>query len=143
MGTDPPRSYFQFGTTKLPPGASVDSVTVTFSPSRSERWKWNNRGFWEQTDLAFRPTTVLVLSVKTRDTGERDAAGSPIPEVISTGSGGGFLMTDGQVHAIRWSKKSPTAPWQFTTEAGLVISIPPGKTWLALTVKGSGQVDFS
>ncbi len=143
VGQDPKKPYFQFGSTKLAPGATVKQVQITFSPSRSESWAWRSAGFWEQRDLPFRPTTILILTVRTQDTGERDAAGSPIPEVITSGSGAGFLLIDGQARPILWGKRSPTSPFQFTTEAGLVIAIPPGKTWLALTEKGQGQVDFS
>lgn len=143
LGKDPKKPYFDFGITKLPATASVKEVRLTFSPSHSETWRWNGKGWWEQEGQTFRPKTLLALDVRTVDTGLRDAAGTPIPEVITTGSGGGFMMTDGKARQILWQKSSPTAPYEFTTQAGLVISIPPGRTWLALMEKKSGQVTLS
>lgn len=142
-GKDPKAPYFDFGITKLPATASVKEVRLTFSPSHSETWEWNNKGWWEQEGLTFRPVTLLVLNVRTVDTGLRDAAGTPIPEVITTGAGSGFMMMDGKARQILWKKRSPTAPYEFTTQAGLVISVPPGRTWLALMEKGPGQVTLS
>lgn len=142
-GEDPKKPYFDFGTTKLPTTASVKEVRLTFSPSHSETWTWNTKGWWEQESSTFRPSTLIALDVRTVDTGERDAAGTPIPEVITTGRGGGFMMMNGKAHQILWQKRSPTAPYQFTTPAGLVISVPPGRTWLALMEKEAGQVTLS
>ncbi|MFN8125509.1 MAG: DUF3048 C-terminal domain-containing protein [Candidatus Nanopelagicales bacterium] len=65
----------------------------------------------------------------------------PHPEVISTGSGAGFLLSDGEVHEVRWSKRSPSAQFQISTAAGLVVPVPPGRTWLAL-MEQTGQVTF-
>lgn len=142
-GEDPDGPYFDFGITKLPAAASVKQVRLTFSPSHSETWTWNSKGWWEQGESTFRPTTLIALDVRTVDTGQRDAAGTPIPEVITTGKGGGFMMMDGKAHQILWQKRSPSAPFQFTTPAGLVISVPPGRTWLALMEKAPGQVTLS
>lgn len=143
LGTLPKKPYFDFGTTQLPAGARAKQAAITFSPSRTETWKWNSKGYWEMPDLAFRPTSVLALTVTTVDTGLRDAAGSPIPEVVTTGSGSGYLLIDGQAHRILWEKRSPTAAYEFTTRAGLVVSVPPGRSWLALIEKGQGQVELS
>ena len=139
-GTVPPKPYFDFGTPDLAQGARAERVTLTFSPSRSETWQAAKKG-WRSSDTGYAADTIVVLTVKTRDTGERDAAGSPIPEVISTGRGAGFLLTEGQVHQIRWSKRTPSAAWRFTTPAGLSVPIPPGRTWVAL-MEQTGQVDF-
>ena len=143
VGRPPKEPYFDFGTTELPAGARTRQATLTFSPSRTETWKWNSKGYWEQPDLAFRPATVLALTVTTVDTGLRDAAGSPIPEVVTSGTGTGYLLIDGQAHRILWEKRSATAAYEFTTRAGLVISVPPGRSWLALIEKGQGQVELS
>ncbi len=143
LGTDPEQPYFDFGTTKLPPGGDATRVDLTFSPSRSENWRWNNRGYWEQPDVAFRPRTLFALDVRSFDTGKRDAAGSPIPEIVTSGAGAGYMFRDGEAHRILWEKRSPLAPFRFTTSAGLVISVPPGRTWISLLDRKTGQVRLS
>ena len=143
LGPKPSQPYFDFGVTKLAPGRKVTKVGIVFSPSRSEIWRWNSRGYWEQPDVPFRPRTLLALDVRSVDTGQRDAAGSPIPEIITSGQGSGYLFSEGQAHRILWQKRTPTSPFRFTTEAGLVVSVPPGRTWVSLIDRATGQVRVS
>lgn len=143
LGGVPKKAYFDFGTTSLAAGKRTRQATITFSPSRTETWAWNSKGHWEQADVPFRATALIALSVTTVDTGQRDAAGTPIPEVVTSGRGSGYLLIDGEAHRILWEKRSPTAAYTFTTPAGLVVSVPPGRTWLALVEKGQGRVALS
>lgn len=142
-GRLPQQSYLSFGDSELPKGQPAKDVTITFSPSRSETWQWDRKsGHWQLDGQKFRPDNILVMDVTTRDTGERDAAGSPIPEVISTGGGRGYLMASGEAHKINWSKVSTKAPFELADARGREVEVPPGRTWVALIVRGTGQVDF-
>lgn len=138
----PPQPYFTFGTPELGQGALARSASaLTFSPIVPRRGRQPKKG-WRSTNTGYAADTILVLTVKTRDTGERDAAGSPIPEVVSTGRGRGVLA-DRAARCIRFGGPNTpqSAAWEFTTPAGLVLPVPPGRTWLAL-MESTGQVAF-
>lgn len=142
-GRLPQQSYLTFGDSALSKGRPAKNVTISFSPSRSETWKLDRKSArYRLEGQKFQPDNLLVMDVTTRPTGERDAAGSPIPEVISTGGGRGHLITDGVAHTVTWSKVSPKAPFELADGRGREVKVPPGRTWIALTVQGIGQVEF-
>lgn len=145
--TAPEQPYFEFGATGLPSGVKARAVSVRYSHSATERWNWQpSRRVWEQADpggTAFPATTVVLLKVGLQDAGYRDAAGSWVPIVESTGRGDGYLLADGQVHEVHWSKQSPQDSFKITTKAGRQILIPPGRTWVGLLPKRTSDVSFS
>ncbi len=133
-----------FGDFEFPPGRDVTQVELTFSPAAADSWGYSGSGGWRRTgdERAFSADNLLILGVRLRDTGLRDAAGSAVPEVVVTAKGAGFLLTGKTVHVIRWRKASAEAPYRLTTKDGLVVSVPPGKTWIALLPKDGGKVSF-
>ena len=50
--------------------------------------------------------------------------------VITTGSGKGYYITDGYVKSIKWSKSSRTGQTTYTDEDGNALEINPGKTFI-------------
>lgn len=143
----PTQSYFEFGTPNLSPGASAERATVRYPNSATEQWAWQeNRDVWQRDDTAddtTAVTSVLLLTVRLRDAGYNDIAGNPVPEVQSTGRGAGYLLTGGQVHRIAWRKASDREPFEVMTPGGLVIPMPPGRTWLGLLPRGQGKLTYS
>lgn len=140
------KPYLQFGPPDMPPGQRSHQVDVTFSPSASGQWTYEPADkLWARGgDLGdFHARTLLVFEVKLVATGEKDAAHNPVPEVVTTGSGAGYLITGETAHSIRWSKDSADSHWDLSTDTGLVISVPPGRTWVSLIPKNSGDVSFS
>lgn len=151
----PPAPYFPFGSVPADasgtPAASVDL-----------RWPGDSTSFaydaasgeWTRTDLpdasGFSFTTVVALQLPVTFSGT-DAAGTPIPTMMTTGSGNGWVATAGQVYEVSWSKASNSAPWQFTyappaTDDGQpapagTFSLPAGRTWLALLPQDGGSFD--
>lgn len=145
VGKVPPRPYFDFGTPKLPAGQSVKDVTIHYTPQVSEQWTWAaGRDLWQRADSTeYTANTMLLLKVRLRDAGYRDAAGSQVPVVVSSGRGEGYLLYDGQAHEIGWSKKSEVAAFEITTPQGLVIQVPRGRTWLGLLTQRGGKIEVS
>ena len=95
-----------------------------------------------QEDLAF--TSVIALSLEVQFLGGNDASGTPIPTMVTEGTGSGIVATGGQVYDITWSKATPDDPWQFTYQPEgatepVPFPVPPGRSWLAL-LPPEGQV---
>ncbi len=144
-GPMPRKDYLQFGQEELPVGKQVSGVTVSFSPASQTKWNLTDSQEWRQDNLAprFKADTLAILGVGLKETGLLDAAGTPVPEVEVVGRGRGFLIVGDELHRIRWRKESPTSAYQFSTDGGLVISVPPGHTWISLLPREGGKVSFS
>lgn len=145
QGRLPRSSYLEFGDFDFPGGKTIAGLAVEFSPAATDRWVFSSQdGTWrrEGDERQFPADTLLILGVELRDTGLKDAAGSAVPEAVVDGKGAGFLVTGDRVHIVKWSKRGNDSPYVLTTEAGLVVSVPPGRTWLTLLPKGTGKVSF-
>lgn len=147
LGRAPKQPYFSFGEPSLPPGPRADNVTIVYSRSHREQWRWESRsGLWVRDDigdLRITAPTILVLAVRLSDAGYRDAAGSRVPIVDTTGTGNGYLLVNGHVHTISWRKPSSKAQWEISTRAGLVLPVPAGRVWMALIQRGAGKMTFT
>jgi hypothetical protein len=146
----PPGPYLPFG--PVPEGA-VGSPAADLEmrwPGDSTTFGYNTgSGEWTRTDLPdasdFSFTNVVALTVPVTFTGGTDAAGTPIPTMVTTGSGSGWVATGEQVFEVEWSKASNSAAWQLTyataDEAGTsaTFALPGGRTWLALLPEDGGS----
>lgn len=147
---DSPPDYLPWGTTASPSPAArpVRAATVRFSAARTVTWTYDGQRGWSRApDLAaatdrFRPDTVLVLRVRTRDAGYRDPAGNPVPETILVGAGDALLLHAGTAVPGRWSKRSAAAAFALTDGSGAPLRVPPGHTWIEL-VPERGSVSTS
>lgn len=145
-GRLPAQSYFEFGKSKLGPGAEANRVTVRYTYSVTEDWEYlAGKRVWQRTggDAPYPVDTLLLLTVRLRDAGYRDAAGSMVPIVESSGKGAGYLLSGGEVHRIAWTKASEKKPFEIMTTEGLVTPVPPGRTWLGLLPRGQGKLTYS
>lgn len=143
----PTQAYLDFGADLPAAGRAVRRVDVTFSPWAAETWTYNRTTrLWVRKvagNTTYRVPSLVLLTVKERDAGYVDAAGSRVPEVISTGTGKGHLLTaDGTVRAIRWTKSSTTDPWQFATTDGAPVQVPVGRSWISLLPKQWADVNL-
>jgi hypothetical protein len=142
-GRPRPASLLTFGPFDFPDGRKVERVDVRFSPAAVDTWALGPGRRWRRDDeRPFPADTLLILGVALADTGLQDAAGSPVPEARLSGKGGGFLISRGMVHIIRWRKDSAADPLVLSTRAGLTAPVPPGRTWIALLPKDTGSVSF-
>ncbi|MEN6313990.1 MAG: DUF3048 domain-containing protein [Clostridiaceae bacterium] len=51
-------------------------------------------------------------------------------EMVTTGSGTGYLISEGKAINIKWSKESRRSPTKYTDEAGNEIKLNAGQTWI-------------
>ena len=152
----PPGPYLPFG--ELPTDlASKPAGSVTLSwPSATSRFTYNPESqLWTLAGLSdpsgYTFTNVVALMLPVEFGGGRDAAGTPIPTMVTEGRGRAMLATGGQFIEAQWQKSSASAPWTFTYEqeegatssadpTPVTVQIPAGRTWLGLLPVDGGSV---
>ena len=125
-------------------GQPAEHIRASMSNNQTTNWAWNPViGKYERSDGAapsmtvsggqIAATNVILLSVQmTIVQGITDGAGTPVPEVILTGSGRAAFASGGKYLEGTWVKDSNTAPFQFLDSAGNEIKFAPGSTWVQL-----------
>jgi hypothetical protein len=138
----PPGPYLQFGAVPADAaGAPAEGLELEW-PIGGSAFQWDaGSGEWARVepgsgeDLSF--TTVIALTLDVAFLGGNDASGTPIPTMVTEGSGPGTVATGGQAYDVQWRKDSPGDPWQFTYKppgatGPVAFPVPPGRTWLGL-----------
>lgn len=106
----------------------------------SNTWKRSTNGTpaLVENGAQIAPTNVIIQFIPYVNTGERDRAGSPVPEGKVVGSGEAWVFVGGQFVKGTWSKTSSTAVTTFADSAGQPIKLAPGRTWVEMP--GTGTV---
>jgi hypothetical protein len=151
-----PHSWFTYrGASETLPGAGARPIAgVRFSVggggSAPVRYAWNGTGFAREqrgtphvdvsgTQVA--PPNVVLQFVPYRNTGERDTAGTPVPEAVLLGSGTAWVLSNGHVVEGSWSKPDDATPTAFLDVAGQPVRLTPGTTWMALIPGGTASLE--
>jgi hypothetical protein len=142
QGGAPPRDIgFRFGPT--PPGGRpiqqtdvsypATTIGVQWAPAEG-RWLISMDGAPLTSASGPRPSaaTVVLQRVAVRDTGVRDAAGSPSPFAATVGSGDAVVLRDGQAFSGSWSRPAPNAVTSYTRPDGSPLTFAPGPVWVVL-----------
>ncbi|MED6327532.1 MAG: DUF3048 domain-containing protein [Actinomycetota bacterium] len=116
------------------------------TPRREIDWVWDrgttrwlrfHRGvpLLDEDGVQLAADNVLLLYVDHR----RSDADLESPQAISTGSGDGWLLRDGTVTGVLWSRPFTADPWRLVDdETGEPVSLRSGRTWVALARLGEG-----
>jgi len=116
------------------------------APRREIDWVWDHattrwlrfhRGapLLDEAGVQLAADNVLLLYVDHR----RSDADLESPQAISTGSGDGWLLRDGTVTGVSWSRPFTADPWRLVDdETGEAVPLRPGRTWVALARLGEG-----
>ncbi len=151
----PPGPYLPFG--ELPTDVSskpAGSVTLSW-PNATSRFTydpgtelWTLDGPSDPSGYSF--TNVVALMLPVEFAGGRDASGTPIPTMVTEGTGRAMVATGGRFIEVQWQKPSASAPWTFTYEpqgatpsadpTPVTLQIPAGRTWLGLLPVDGGSV---
>ncbi|QGH70490.1 DUF3048 domain-containing protein [Pseudactinotalea sp. HY158] len=151
----PPPAQFAYADSAAESSAATDgreaSAVATTFPASSPSWQWGDGG-WRRYESGSPATdggdqitaaNVVVLTVTIRDTGNRDAAGAPVPETILTGTGEAIVLSDGHAIDGTWSKGDATDVIELTDAGGEVIELTPGNTWVELVPVMRGTIAVS
>ena len=68
------------------------------------------------------------------------AADSNSPEAITVGLGDGLVLSEGKAVPIRWTRDTASSVPTITDDAGAVVGLTPGRTWVALPQSGSDSI---
>jgi hypothetical protein len=142
-------TYLPAGQPFAPAGAGpVTSVTVNISPASRATWDFDPAGnVWlrgtngtphtVEGGPQLRFSNVVVQFVQYRNTGNRDAAGNPVPDATVIGSGEALVLSAGKLVKARWTKNSSTEATIYADSAGQRIPLTPGTTWVTLAPIGA------
>lgn len=135
-------------------GTPAGTLSLQLSNSSHPVWTWSaadgaflraegTKPAVTAAGAQLKATNVVVLRVKTANTGTTDPAGNPVPETVMVDSGDALVVTGGKQVAAKWSKASTAAPVVLTKAAdGSPLTLAPGNTWTEL-VPISGSVAAS
>jgi len=149
-GSGPPVPQFTYrGSSDAKPATStaVDGAKVSMYNVKVF-WKWDTASgsfmrFNENLKREMEPhmaddgqvsaKNVVVLYVTYR----RSKADRKSPHAVTTGTGTGFVLTDGGLIEVKWERNDPDLPFTFTDSAGAVVRFTPGRTWVEVAFKNS------
>ncbi|MTA39823.1 MAG: DUF3048 domain-containing protein, partial [Actinobacteria bacterium] len=84
-------------------------------------------------DVQVNAKNVIVLYA----TYESSAADKKSPHAVTVGKGTGFVLTDGGLVEMKWERANAETPFTFTDNAGAVIRMTPGRTWIEVSRRNS------
>ena len=65
-------------------------------------------------------------------------------DVLTTGEGSGYYISGGRYMPIKWSRIGDTSSFVFTDEAGNLISVMRGKTFISVVPSSlAGQIELN
>lgn len=67
----------------------------------------------------------------------RSKADRKSPNALTVGKGTGFVLTDGGVIAVNWTRADRLQPFTLTDSSGAVVRMTPGRTWVEVAFKNS------
>lgn len=149
-GSGPPPQQFLYRSdsdAKPTTSVAIDGAKISMYNVRVY-WKWDAT---TKTFLRFSENIKRVLEPHMTDDGQvnatnvvvlymkyvRSKADRKSPEAVSVGTGTGFVMTDGGMIPVTWTRPSREVPFQLTDAAGTAVRMMPGRTWVELAYKES------
>jgi hypothetical protein len=136
-----PRPVFAYAPA-APAGATpAQSIALQWSGVASAIWSWSgDRWLRSQNgspDVLTDGTrvdavNVVVMRIRTKDTGLHDVLGNPSPEDVVTGSGEVSVFRNGKVVTGKWSRPDVASPMTITDAKGHPLPLAPGRTWVEL-----------
>ena len=137
-----PGSQLQFGS--APPGGApaghqevrYKAAVVGFDWSPDQH-KWlvsmDGRPYTAADSGRLGASTVVLQTVKIRDSQFHDVVGSASPFAETVGTGKALVLRDGQAFEANWSRPSVEAGTTYTTPSGQPLPFAPGQVWTVLT----------
>lgn len=128
-------------------GTPAVEVDARFSTAHTTSWELLDDQRYHPTtshaaeDDDFVADTLVVLDVEVVDAGYLDPAGNTVPESQLEGTGTATVFHAGRAVDAEWTKASPAASLELTTDEGPLL-VPPGRTWIELLPTTTGSLDY-
>lgn len=148
----PPVQQFAFAaeavsSSALLEGTPISTINTRFSTVRWPSWTWKAEGAKYQRSQEGAPdrdangavltaTNVVVMRVAI------DGTFGEVPKTTMIGSGEAWVSSGGKTVHATWRKSAQTAPIRFVDDAGVVIRLAPGNTWIELVPVDRGSVEL-
>jgi hypothetical protein len=138
-----PRPLFTYVPASNPPvGAPVAWFSVNFLAGYATEFQWNGkthswpRLIFGRADVTaaghqLAPANVIVMSVN-----YKGGVGVEGSEAQLTGTGPAMVFSDGRLQRGHWFRSSIAKTTAYRTDAGKVIALRPGQTWVELLATG-------
>ncbi len=146
-----PAPVFAFASAVPRGGQAISAVTIAFSGVEQPTWTWSpTSGVFVRSyagapalDASGQPETAtnVVIQFVNAVPGSYDESGPNSLGVHSEviGSGAAWVLRNGELFRVRWSRASLSSPTVLTTTAGTVLPLAPGRSWVE-AVPPTGQV---
>jgi len=152
----PPQQFIYRSNSDAKPATSVavDGAKVTMYGGVRIFWKWdaasgNFLRFTENSKRVLEPHVSDGAQINTKNIFVptvrylRSKADRKSPHAVTTGTGKGFVLTDGGLIAVRWSRPKAEQPFNIVDENGAVVRMTPGRTWVEIASPNTlAQVDI-
>jgi hypothetical protein len=152
----PPQQFIYRSNSDAKPATSVavDGAKVTMYGGVRIFWKWdaasgNFLRFTENSKRVLEPHVSDGAQINTKNIFVptvrylRSKADRKSPHAVTTGTGKGFVLTDGGLIAVRWSRPKAEQPFSIVDENGAVVRMTPGRTWVEIASPNTlAQVDI-
>ena len=149
-GSGPPIPQFTYRSAsdaKPATSTSIDGAKISMYNVKVY-WKWdaasgNFMRFNENLKREMEPHMADDGQVNTKNvvvlyvTYIRSKADRKSPHAVTTGTGTGYVLTDGGLIEVTWDRKDAKSPFTLTDSAGAVVRMTPGRTWVELAWKKS------
>ena len=127
-------------------GEEATQVTIKLSRGQTTVWDWDaasgtylrsdgSRASVSDTGVRHAARNVVILKTDSR----ASATDANVPETFLVGEGEAVVATGGRVVTGRWSQASVHDLPVLTTDAGEVITLDPGATWVHPVPRASGS----
>jgi hypothetical protein len=148
-----PQKMFDFAGTGTSPlwwnAGAATQINVSFSDERYPTWTYDTLSNtylrsqegdipdFDSAGYRIHASNVVVMMMNV----DFDTYGY-VPKTIMVDSGKAWISRDGHTREVTWSKKDRESPIVFTDEAGRVVPLLPGNTWIEMPPVDGGSVEF-
>jgi len=137
-----------------PVGKAVNTVEVAFSTLAKPNWKWNAADkLWMRSEGSnpfnnidgsqFGTNNLVIIEIREVDAGYKGSTGGYVPRSVTSGSGRGWVLSNGQAVEVKWNKPSVVSQMELSDTNGNPFTMPTGRTWVELLpVETTGKYGF-
>jgi hypothetical protein len=124
-------------------GKSVTDVSVNFSKFAGPNWAWDStkqlwmrsegvKPFMNKDGSQFGTNNLVIIEVREINAGYKGQTGGYVPRTVLTGSGRGWVLSEGKAYEVFWNKPTLKAQMELKDPTGKPFAMPIGRSWVEL-----------